>query len=74
MQRKTNATDRHPIPTAHSGRTHQEKFCALLGAGYAEVGSKARHLEHEFSHLDAESTVTSGAKRHDRQASREPTR
>ena len=53
MRRKTKTTDRRPLPTARSGRTHQEKFRALLEAGYAEVGSKTRRLEHEFAHLDA---------------------
>ena len=55
MRRKANATDRHPIPTASSGRTRQEKFLALLQAGYRELGSQARRLEREFVRLDAES-------------------
>ena len=54
MRRKTKAIDHRPTPTAHSGRTHQEKFRALLQAGYAELGSEAKRLEREFAHLGAD--------------------
>jgi hypothetical protein len=54
MRRKTAATDQRPIPAAHSRRTHQQKFRALLQAGYAELGPEARRLEREFAHLEAD--------------------
>lgn len=54
MRRKTKATDHRPTPTVHSGRMHQEKFRALLQAGYAELGPEAKRLECEFAHLEAD--------------------
>ena len=54
MRRKSKATHHRPAPTVRSGRTHQEKFRALLQAGYAELGSEARRLAREFARLEAD--------------------
>jgi hypothetical protein len=53
MRRKTKAT-RRPILGSSRGRTSQEKFRALLQAGYAELGPETKRLEHEFAHLEAD--------------------
>ena len=58
MRRKTKTTARGSIPrtreTQKPARVCRAKVRALLEAGYMEVASKARRLEREFAHLEAD--------------------